>query len=131
PGCSDGQTGTGTTAANTLNRGTDMIAPRWRMLSLALLLAVPSSILAQAPAAAPADPNAVLKAIPANASAFVAIPSLQQLDQNVKGLAQQLQLVGLIPSPLEYLKSSTGLSKGINESAGVAFVILNLSKAKT
>jgi len=110
-----------------------MIALRRRMLSLALVLAVPGSLLAQAPApaAAKADPIAVLKAIPADASGFVAIPSLQKLDENVNGIAQQLQLVGLIPSPLEYLKSSTGLTTGLNERAGVAFVILNLGDTKT
>lgn len=109
---------------------------RWSAVLVCLLAVAGAWAQEAAPApvgaaSAPADPAAILKAIPADASAFVAVPSLKELDAHVAGVAQQLQLQGLIPSPLELFKSNVGVAEGLDENGGMAFVVLNLSQVKT
>ncbi len=111
-----------------------------RTLVSFLLINLPGSVvLAQAPeaapeaapASAPADPSALLKALPADVTAFVAIPSLRQMDAHVQGVLTQLQLAGMVPGPLDWIRSSAGLGQGLSENGSLAFVILSLKDAKS
>jgi hypothetical protein len=99
--------------------------------------AEPAAPPAAAPAVAPApavaaDPTALLKAIPDDAVAFVAIRNLKELDNDVQGLAQQLQLPpGTIPSLLGWARDSLKLGQGLDETGSLALVLLNPGEAKT
>lgn len=115
------------------------------MLSLCLVTAMAGWAWAQdaaapaaaAPAAAaaapvtPGDPTLLLKALPADAAAFAAIPDLAAMDANVQGVLQQLQLAGMVPGPLDWIKSSTGVSKGLKDNGSLAFALLSLKDVKT
>jgi len=110
-----------------------------KMAAFCLLLTCPAAVLAQpgtespkpATPAMPADPMALLKVIPADATAFIAVGNLKALDTHVMGIAQQLQLQGIVPSPLDWVKRTTNINQGLNENGGVAFVILNCGDVKT
>ena len=108
-----------------------MKATKRIVLSSCLLMLMAGWVHGQPAPSAPSDPTALLKELPADVSAFVAIPNLHKLDADVQGVLQQLQLAGMVPNPLDWLKNSTGLSKGLNENGPVGFAILNLKDAKS
>jgi hypothetical protein len=95
-------------------------------------VAAPAPAPAAKPAApaVPADPQALLKVIPADATGFLAVANMKSLDDHVQGVINQLQLQGLIPSPLEWLKGATAI-QGINDNGGIAVVALNAADVKT
>jgi hypothetical protein len=108
---------------------------------MAGLLAAPTLLMGQAantetPATKPAtSPTALLRAIPADATAFVAIRNLKEIDSDVVGIAGLLGFPmgpeGMFPAPLDWLKSELKIAGGLNESGGVALVLLNSKDAKT
>lgn len=112
----------------------------WMSMSLvvAMLLALPAGLLAQTTTAAtppPADPTAILKAIPENATAFLAIRNLAELDGNVIGLAQSLGIplgpTGMFPGPLMLAKSYLSVTDGLIENSSLAFVLLSCANVKS
>jgi len=117
--------------------------PRWISGFMVLLAGSAGSLWAQTPVvptapaapAAPADPTAVLEAIPADATAFVAIRSLRELDNDLVGLARQLGVLlgpnGLFPTPLAWVKEMAGLVEGIDDSGSLALVVLNCADIET
>lgn len=101
---------------------------------LMLTLAAPIGLLAQeaTPAPAPpANPNAVLEAIPADATAFVAVRNLLELDHDIVQLTNKLNFplaaIGF-PSPLAFIKENVQLTEGIEDNRGLAVVVLNCQK---
>ena len=110
---------------------------------LAIAFAWPTWVLAQqsvtttqsATAPAVVDPSAVLKRIPANATAFVAIRNLQELDTDITAIAAKLGFplgpAGMFPAPLDLLKENTGIDAGLNPNASLAFVVLDCKQVKT
>lgn len=107
-------------------------------LAIAMLLALPAGLLAQATTEAappPADPTAILKAIPENATAFLTIRNLAELDSNVIGLAQSLGIplgpTGMFPGPLMMAKSHLGITDGLTENGSLAFVLLSCANVKS
>jgi len=84
---------------------------------------------------APADPTAVLKAIPADATAFVAIRNLSELDRDIIGLARQLGVLlgpnGIFPAPLDWIKQNTGLINGVDDTGSLALVVQNCADIET
>jgi len=96
------------------------------LIVCSLLLAIPGTILpAQAPAgekpatsakpvkpAPPKDPTAVLKAIPASATAFVAVRNIAEVDYDVADILAKLEL------PLDQL-GFPGLVAMIKEQVGI------------
>jgi len=108
-------------------------------MGLLVVLTLPLSLSAQEagkPAPENAKPSAadsvaLLKAIPADASAFVALRNLKQLDKDVQDSVKALNLpAGVIPSLSKLVKDDLRLSKGFNENGGVALVVLNASQVK-
>lgn len=105
-----------------------------RGIGVAMALSAPLCLLAQeTPAAKPAtpaaDPSALLKAIPADATAFLAIRSLSQLDQDIQDSAKALNLPpGTIPSLIQWVKGSLNLGQGFNEEGSMAVVVLNTAQ---
>lgn len=119
---------------------------RWMLfgMGLAIALLAPLNLMAQdadqpqdkpaaaARPAAPVDPAVLLKAIPADATAFVAVPNLKQLDQDVQETATALGFPpNTLPSISQWFKDSLKLAKGFNENGSVALVLLDASKAAT
>lgn len=105
---------------------------RWMLMGpgLALVLAMPFGVMAQE--AAPTDPALLLKAIPADATAFVALRDLTELDKDVHTLWQNLKLPeGVVPNLVELLSGSLQLGETFNPTGSIAAVILNLSEVKT
>lgn len=105
---------------------------RLRWFGTGTLLLVLIGLVMPAPLRADeASDMALLKAIPADATAFVAIRNLQELDQDINATANKLQFplatMGL-PTPLEWFKGETGLSEGLNENGGAALVVLNCAQ---
>jgi hypothetical protein len=117
-----------------------------------LLMAIPTGfVAAQAPAkpapaasgtaakpklvkpAPPADPMAILKAIPANASAFVAVRNIAEIDYDVSDLLEKLNLplenMGF-PGLLTMIKERAGITDGFEANAGAAIVLLDCSQVK-
>jgi hypothetical protein len=105
----------------------------WMSVLLASMLTLPGVLHAQAPAVAPAVPTAVLQAIPADATAFLAIRNMRELNDNFTGLIQQLGLPeGLIPGPSDLLRTSLlTMDRGLNEDGSLAVVVLGLQELKT
>ncbi|NLX13065.1 MAG: hypothetical protein GXY44_05330 [Phycisphaerales bacterium] len=109
-----------------------------KFLAGLLLLALPAGILAQATtetSPAPVDPTAVLKAIPENATAFLVVRNLAEMDANVVGLAQSLGIslgpMGMFPGPLMMAKSYLGISDGLVDNGSMAFVLLSCANVKS
>lgn len=108
-------------------------------LCLAGLLAVPAGLLAQettaSPAAAEAASGGLLEVIPADATAFMAIRNLKELDNDIVALSTQLGFPlgpeGIFPAPLDWLKMTLGIMEGLRENAGVAVVLLDSSNVKS
>lgn len=121
--------------------------PVWTILCVIAALGLPAGLSAQdakppagtaAPVATPkpappADPIAVLKQIPANATAFVAIRNLVELDSDVtavtKKLGFDLEQMG-IPNLLTMLQEQIEIKDGLNTNSGVAMVLLDCSQVK-
>lgn len=84
--------------------------------------------------APPADPNAILKVIPASATAFVAIRNVAEVDFDVSEVLEKLQLpldeMGF-PGLLEMIKERAGITEGLNANSGAAIVLLDCSQVKT
>jgi len=85
---------------------------------------------ADKPAGVPASPTALLKAIPEDATAFLAIRSLDELDKDVIGIARALGFPlggpdGMFPGPLDWAKENAGLKEGVDTTGGAAIVLLN------
>ena len=84
-----------------------------------------------APAAAPVkvDPNDILKAIPKDAAAFVAVRNLKELNDDIASLARTLGFVmgpnGMFPMPLDWLKEMAMVRGGVNDYGSLAFVVLD------
>lgn len=89
---------------------------------------------AEAPAA-PANPMSILKAIPKDAAGMIVIRNLAELNQDIVGVARTLGFVlgpnGMFPAPLDWVKEMVGVTEGLNENDGLAFVFLNASKAES
>lgn len=102
-------------------------------LAVACLMPLAAAHAADAPAAvSTGDPTAVLKAVPADATAFVAIRSLKELDQDIQDSAKALGLPpNTIPSMLDWAKGSLKLGDGFNESGSMALVVLSLAEVKS
>lgn len=87
------------------------------------------------PAAPTAAGPALLDVIPNDATAFVAIRNLRELDRDIQAVSTQLGFPlgaeGMFPAPLEWLKGSLQMTEGLRENAGAALVLLNASDAKT
>lgn len=104
---------------------------RWKRIGLlATCLAGLMATGLWAQGAAPAaDPEELLKAIPEDATAFVAVRSLDELDQDVIGLARMLGLPlgpnNMFPGPLDWLREQMGSPQQLRGTGGVAFVITN------
>ena len=84
----------------------------------------------------PASPTALLKAIPEDATAFVAIRSLDELDKDIIGVARSLGFPlggqdGMFPGPLDWAKETTGLKDGVDVSGGVAIVVMNCREVQS
>jgi len=110
-------------------------------LSLILLATIcPDSTFAQvqpAPATAtapavpmpPANPMAILKAIPADATGFIVVRNLNEMNKDVSGVAMKLGFplgpMGMIPAPLDLMKMKTGIMGGLSENSSLALVVLN------
>jgi hypothetical protein len=107
-------------------------------------LMVPAgALMAQAPAnpapapkaklAPPADPTAVLKVIPAEATAFVAVRNLAEVDADVSAVAQKLgfplENMGF-PGLLGMIREHAGIEQGLNANSGAAVALLNCSQVK-
>ena len=115
---------------------------RWLACLLCLLIA-PVGLMAQVVTEPPAggstpavgSTQALLNVIPADATAFLAIRNLKELDNDVVAVSTQLGFPlgpeGMFPAPLEWLKTSLGLTEGLNERGGAALVVLNAGKAKS
>jgi len=84
--------------------------------------------------APPADPNAILKVIPANASAFVAVRNIAEVDFDVSEVLDKLQLplaeMGF-PGLLDMIKERAGITEGLEANSGAAIALLDCSKLKT
>ncbi len=84
--------------------------------------------------APPADPTAVLKVIPADAVAFVAVRNLLELDADVLGITQKLGFplaaIGF-PGPLNFAKEHTGISEGLDDNSGLALALLSCAELQT
>lgn len=100
-------------------------------------------VAAQAPAAAakpkvekpapPADPAAVLKVIPANAAAFVAVRNIAEMDYDVSDVLAKLDLplesMGF-PGLLTMIKEQAGITEGLDANSGAAIILLDCTQAK-
>jgi len=113
-----------------------------------LLVALPGSLLAaQAPEgegaggpakpvkpAPPKDPVAVLKAIPASATAFVAVRNIAEVDYDVADVLAKLELpldqLGF-PGLITILKEQVGIEEGLEVNSGAAVVLLDCTEVKT
>lgn len=107
---------------------------RLTILCLAGLMALPASLVAQVAGGAPAGAaaqaeQALLRAIPNDATAFVAIRSLRELDRDIQAISAQVGFPlgpeGMFPAPLAWLRASLGLTEGLREEGGAALVLLN------
>ncbi len=85
--------------------------------------------------AAPADPVALLKAIPADATAFLAIRNLGEVNKDIVDMARTLGFLlgpppqAMFPAPLDWLKEQMGIRQGLDETGGVAIAVLDCSDA--
>jgi len=113
------------------------------LICLALIVIFPISVIGQpaAPPAQPAqptapakplppaDPTAILKVIPQDATAFLAIQNLKQLDATIQAIALQLGFPlgpnGMFPAPLDWVKGNFGIMGGLNENSSLALVVLD------
>lgn len=104
----------------------------------ALLAALPGPAWGQTTAAAtetPADPLALLKAIPADATAFLAIRDLSEANKDIVDMARTLGFLlgpppqGIFPAPLDWLKEQAGVTQGLNDNGGMAVVLLDCADA--
>lgn len=86
-------------------------------------------LMAQAPADAGAANQALLNAIPGDATAFLAIRSLREFDRDIQAISTQigfpLGAEGMFPAPLEMVKMQLGMTEGLQENGGAALVLLN------
>lgn len=117
------------------------------VLFLALFLMVPAVIRAQeaadkpaakadTPADVPASPMALLKAIPEDATAFVAIRSLGELDKDLIGIARSLGFPlggpdGMFPGPLDWAKEAVGLKEGLDTDGSAAIVVMSCREVQS
>ncbi len=112
---------------------------RWLCASLVSVLLLPAALTAQEAAApsaaaptAPADPTALLKAIPADATAFVAVRNLRELDADLNAVVQQLGLPqGVLPNLGELVRQKLGITEGFDDNASLAIAVLNTGDVKT
>jgi len=100
-------------------------------VSVATGQAPPATATSTAPAVPmpPADPMAVLKVIPADATAFVVFRNLRELDKDIQQLAAPFGIPmgpnGIYPFPLDMLKMYAGITGGLSENSSLALVVLN------
>jgi len=118
---------------------------RWTvsLLCLSILLAAPAAMWAQeatAPspatkAAPPADPTAVLKVIPENATAFLAVRNLQEFDQDIIDVAIKLGIPlgpnGVFPGVLDLMKSNLQIAAGLQDNSSLAAVVLDCRQVQS
>ncbi|MBI4578897.1 MAG: hypothetical protein HY718_04290, partial [Planctomycetes bacterium] len=75
------------------------------------------------------------KVIPEDATGFLTIRNLKELDNDIVAISTQLGFPlgpeGMFPAPLEWVKTSLQLSEGLNDNGGMALVLLNCSDVKT
>ncbi|MEE9296503.1 MAG: hypothetical protein V3W34_16285 [Phycisphaerae bacterium] len=101
---------------------------RWTAASVGLLMAiVPSAASAQeagtkvTPGRSPQD---VLSAVPAEAWAVLAVPSVTRLEQKLTAFGQQLQVPMM--SPIALGKMMLGITQGFDDKGGLAVALLPL-----
>lgn len=117
---------------------------QWKLMGLGLAVALmaPLGVMAQnadkpdesaapAKAAGAVDSSVVLKAIPADATAFLVVRSVKELDQSIQDSVKALALPpNTIPSLLAWLKGSLKLGQEFDENGSIAFVLLNAADVK-
>lgn len=109
--------------------------------ALTILLPAAGLCSAQATAGAdskplpPADPMAVLKAIPAQSTGFITIRNLKEMDNNIVRVALRLGIplgpTGMFPGPLDFLKGNLAIAEGFNDNGSLALVLLDARKAES
>jgi hypothetical protein len=111
---------------------------RWTVsvLCLSILLTAPAALLAQEAAQqAPADPMAILKVIPQDATAFLTVRNLEKFDQDIIDVATKLGIPlgpnGVFPGLLDMMKSNLKITAGLQEKASLATVVLNCRNVET
>jgi len=106
---------------------------RWRtsLLCLAGAAMMPAALWAQTPATETAGEAraALLDAIPQDATAFLALRSLGELNQDIIAISTQIGFPlgpeGMFPAPLDWLKMTLQMDEGLRENGGAALVLLN------
>jgi hypothetical protein len=77
----------------------------------------------------PANPMAVFEAIPADATAFVVVRNLKELNNEIQRVAAQFGFVlgpnGMFPAPLDLVKMNLGITGGLSENSSLALVVLS------
>lgn len=91
----------------------------WRTLSVAVML---SGLLLTAPAQA--QTKAALEVIPDDAIGFVLLNGLETVNSKIQAIAQKAQ-TPLPLSPLGFVKTLTGIEKGLDEQGSVALVLFD------
>ena len=107
-------------------------------LTMSLALPAGLALAQEAPAAEPppppADPLAVLKVVPADATAVLAIRNLKEVDTDIvtitTDLGFPLAAIGF-PNPLEFMMQNVGIAGGLNENAGMAVAILSCAQLQS
>lgn len=85
----------------------------------------------------PVDPTTVLRAIPADSTAFMVVRNLSETNKDLVEIARALGFSlgsgpeSIFPAPLEWAKESFGLNNGLADNGSVAFVVPNCQDAQT
>ncbi len=129
-----------------------VITRRWMagLLVSAIAAWVPAGLMAQDTAQAPSpagaerpatrplpppDPAALLKVVPSDATAFLAVRTLSQLDAAISAVSARLGFPigegGMMPGALAMLKEQLGAVDGFNDNGGMAVVLMDISKARS
>jgi hypothetical protein len=108
-----------------------------RWIGMALVSALfwglaPAAMAQEAVTAGPTDPAALWKAIPADATAFIALRDLKELNDDVQKSWQNLKLPeNVVPNLVDLVRGSLQFGPSFNETGGVAVVVLSLAEVKS
>ena len=92
--------------------------------TLCIVLTLACLIPLFAPAAAWAEANELLNAVPGQAWGMISVRSLAELDKKLVNLGQAVNAPTAGMSPLAMAKGVLGLLAGVNDSGGLALVIM-------
>jgi len=103
---------------------------------LSAVLTAPLAVVAQETPATPAVSSSLLNVIPKDATAFLAIRHLKELDGKITAFADKLgfKLGGeqaMWPAPLDWVKETLQIGDGLDDNGGVAIVLLNCAELQT